>query len=64
MSADAKAWTDDGWLWKGVHDEPCDGFHEGSLVEVIESVEACLRQTLRWDVRIYPDGTGLVGYCT
>jgi hypothetical protein len=71
MSSDAKVWQDgDGWIsWKGVHDGACISecyIHEQgmSLSSVLEQIEKVFGQTLRWSIRIYPDGkTGLVGYC-
>lgn len=67
MSADAKAWTKDGWIWQGVNDL-CDDQHTAvGLSELLEALEGCENKgrAMRWEIRAYPDGTyGLVGYCS
>jgi hypothetical protein len=69
MSADAKAWYDDGGRsWKATHDGPCvegasDHQYGESLSDVLRGVEHCTGTRLRWEIRVYPDGkTGLVGW--
>ena len=69
MSADAKAWSDgDGWSWRGSHDGTCRGgahaHHCGDdLRTLLEELEYCQAQSLRWEICVYPDGrTGLLGY--
>lgn len=71
MSADAKLWqsVQDQWLsWQGTHDGPCrDGACDhavaGTLTEMMAEIQECLGQSLRWELRIYPDGkAGLSGY--
>lgn len=66
MSADAKVWKDGDW-WKGLHDGPCpdEALHkqgEYHLSALLEEIESCGGQKLRWEFRQYPDGIGLVGY--
>lgn len=68
MSVDAKVWNGkDNW-WFGCHDGPCCNgaeFHaqgDLSLVSVLRGIEECLRYSLAWEFRQYPDGAGLVGF--
>jgi hypothetical protein len=69
MSADAKAWYDeDGRDWHGCHDGPCaaDAIpHDqaDTLVLLLSGIEWCMNASLRWEIRVYPDGkAGLVGW--
>ncbi len=72
MSVDAKAFPSDtnDWIWTAVHDGPCswslfDNKHHGYLVEILVEVEKCMGQSMRWEIRTYPDGKiGLVGKTT
>lgn len=55
----------DGWTWTGCSDWRDSNYDPTSLSAVINSIEseAEAGQALRWEIRIYPDGTtGLVGY--
>ena len=65
MSADAKAWTDDGWIWRGVNDL-CDRQHEAAnLADLLYELEECQNQgrRMRWEPFRYTDGTlGLRGW--
>lgn len=66
MSSDAKAWTDDGWTWKGVNDL-CDKRHDAvGLVDLLLELETCENKgkRMRWEVFEYTNGSlGLRGYC-
>lgn len=69
MSADAKVWVDDdeGWLWCGTHDGPCNGYHQNyGLSDVLDSIERCMTEpnhAMRWQIFTYQNGTtGLKGY--
>lgn len=70
MSADAKAWNDgSGWCgWRGLHDGDCKAGaipHDqgGNLSFLVEQIERCMGNDLRWEFRQYPDGQiGLVGW--
>jgi len=67
MSADAKAWTDDGWVWHGVNDL-CDQPHVAvGLTNLLHLLEECENKgnTMRWEIRAYPNGElGLRGFCS
>jgi hypothetical protein len=69
MSADAKVWFDSetmGGRWEGIHDGcPTPNIHWGTAYEfsaVVRVIEQCMGQSLRWELRTYPDGLGLAGY--
>jgi hypothetical protein len=66
MSSDAKAWTDDGWVWKGVNDL-CERKHDAvGLVELLRQLEVCENKgnPMRWELFQYTDGSlGLRGFC-
>lgn len=72
MSADAKAWTEDGaWdSWKGVHDGPCvcstslmvPHDQGANLSELLRDLEECVGRQLRWEIFEYGNGLGLRGY--
>ena len=66
MSADAKLWSDDGWLWFGVNDlrlvEP-EPLCWSSLHEAIEETEKVFGgRHMRWLPFEYENGLGLKGY--
>lgn len=69
MSSDAKAWIEADGCWRALHDGLCaqPNAHTDAtsydLTSVLATVESCMRHTLRWEFRQYPDGqVGLVGY--
>lgn len=66
MSSDARAYLvneDDGWNWAGFHDGECEAQpHEGTLSEVIEGLEKCMGQRMRWYNYQFKNGLGLRGY--
>ena len=67
MSADAKMWCEDeGWEWSGIADATPGIAYEGTLYEVIESIEheANDGRPMRWVLTKYEPGgkLGLRGF--